>query len=497
VLSIIFTKVKNWQIIVITGIHFIICLIGVKYHEIWQDEAHHILLGQKSNSLSELIFNCRYEGHPILWNVILYAITHLFTDYFYVQIVHVLLASGCVYLILKHAPFLITIKLLLVFGYFMMYEYAVISRNYSLSLLIILSLLIKLSQENKQIIGIILLLSLLCQTHLFSCFVAIGLMPFIYPIWIKSKRSYKGISFIIFFFALTLAIIQIIPPENHFWKQYNGDSFFSITRILKIVCVPLKGLLPLPNGFRQNYWNNNLLIDISKPLAACISVVLLILPIILFFKHKALLFLFCLVSFGVIIVMYASPLMLTTRNCGFLSIALFSVAWLYQTNYKKESILFYKKLAHYFFSSLLILQFISGIEIYRLDLVRTFSNATNTTNFLNTYTANKSIPILLTHHSSGPALTIQTTSPIFYLETNKYGSFCEWNATPFVLNDTSLLQRINEQLNLHKKCILITNQKGKISELQHLDATLKSKVIQSFEGATIVSGNYFINSIYR
>ena len=51
---------------------FLLSLFGVINHEIWLDESHHWLLARDSTSLSDLIKNTRYEGHPIPWNILLY-----------------------------------------------------------------------------------------------------------------------------------------------------------------------------------------------------------------------------------------------------------------------------------------------------------------------------------------------------------------------------------------------------------------------------------------
>src|SRR5690349_8080021 len=61
-------------------------LQGVYHHEIWLDEAHHWLLARDSDSFSNLVYHARYDGHPLLWNLILFALTRFTYDPFWMQV---------------------------------------------------------------------------------------------------------------------------------------------------------------------------------------------------------------------------------------------------------------------------------------------------------------------------------------------------------------------------------------------------------------------------
>jgi hypothetical protein len=489
---------KQWQISGITFLYFILCVIGIIYHELWLDEAHHILLAKQSNSVSELIYNSRYEGHPRLWNLLLYLIMHVFDNYIYVQLFHILISSSCVYLILKHAPFNLLVKLCIVFGYFMIYEYSVISRNYGLSLLFILLSLISISKEKRNLILIASVLAILCNTHLFSLFLAVSFVPILWSTWVKSDNKTKWISLVILATGVFVAAIQIITPQDHFWHEFNEDGFFSIKRVYKAGWVPLRGLLPMPNFSIRNYWNSNLLFDYCKPIAAIVSVLLFVTPLFLFRKNKASALVFYITSLGV---MYLTPLMFTARNCGFLSMALFAAMWLSKSNTIELPDKGVIKVSKIYFSIILIGQLIGGLMAYSLDFKRDFSNSKKTADYLNHHFVNDSIPILLTHHTSGPALALHSKRKIFYLESNKYGNFCEWNTFPFHPKDSVLLQRIYTQLQNKDKCILITNQKRRMGSLDSLNSkiniipNLQVTKIAEFTGATITSENYLIYTL--
>src|SRR5207237_1783887 len=115
----------------IAAVYFALSLVGILHHEIWLDEMHHFLLARDSRNISELIFNARYDGHPLLWDSVLLLLTRFTHDPFYMQLLHIIISLAMVIAFLRNSPFTLMFKLFFVFGYFMFYEYNIISRNYS------------------------------------------------------------------------------------------------------------------------------------------------------------------------------------------------------------------------------------------------------------------------------------------------------------------------------------------------------------------------------
>jgi hypothetical protein len=114
---------------------FALGLILLLHHEMWQDEWQAWLIARDSPSLAALFRNLRYEGHPGLWHLGLFLVSRLTPSPRGMQVLHLLVATGAVYLFLNYAPFTRLEKLLFIFGYFPLYEYCAISRNYGLGVL--------------------------------------------------------------------------------------------------------------------------------------------------------------------------------------------------------------------------------------------------------------------------------------------------------------------------------------------------------------------------
>jgi hypothetical protein len=112
-----------------------ICITNftILYHEKWADEAQAWLIARDLDLRTIWFHELRYEGSPGLWHTMLWVAQHMFHAR-YGAIGYIGLAgatAGAALLIFK-APFPRFIRWPLAFTYFMVYQYAVIARPYTL-----------------------------------------------------------------------------------------------------------------------------------------------------------------------------------------------------------------------------------------------------------------------------------------------------------------------------------------------------------------------------
>lgn len=110
----------------------IVGAIALGWHEPWRDEAQAWMLARDSATLAALAHNARYEGHPLLWHLVLFAAARLSRSNLVLPLVHLLVAGTTAYVVARWAPFTRRLRTVLVFGYFLAYEYAVVARSYAL-----------------------------------------------------------------------------------------------------------------------------------------------------------------------------------------------------------------------------------------------------------------------------------------------------------------------------------------------------------------------------
>lgn len=141
-----------------------------------------------SRSTLELINNTRYEGHPILWNYLLYLITRFSANPFWMQFFHIVISSFVVFIFLKKAPFNWLFKALFIFGYFMLFEYNLISRNYILGVLFLFLAATQFENRKLKFTLICFYLALACNIHLMFSVIAFALFLLLVLKSIKTKN---------------------------------------------------------------------------------------------------------------------------------------------------------------------------------------------------------------------------------------------------------------------------------------------------------------------
>jgi hypothetical protein len=104
-------------------------------HIPWADELQATALARESHSISDWYWNFRYEGHPPLWHLLLKLPLAFTDDSTALKIVQSLVVLCTAALLHLRAPFTPGVKFLLSLNYFLFFEYGVIARGYSLTVL--------------------------------------------------------------------------------------------------------------------------------------------------------------------------------------------------------------------------------------------------------------------------------------------------------------------------------------------------------------------------
>jgi len=117
----------------VLGLWIVVVGFTINYHEKWADEAQAWLIARDLGLRTIWFHELRYEGSPGLWHTILWVAQHVFHAKYgalgYIGMAGA--AAGAALLIFK-APFPRIVRWPLAFTYFMVYQYAVIARPYTL-----------------------------------------------------------------------------------------------------------------------------------------------------------------------------------------------------------------------------------------------------------------------------------------------------------------------------------------------------------------------------
>src|ERR1035441_1577170 len=117
----------------VLGVWIAVVAFTISYHEKWADEAQAWLIARDLDLRTIWFHELRYEGSPGLWHTILWVAQHVFhAKYGAISYIGMAGATAGVALLIFKAPFPRIVRWPLAFTYFMVYQYAVIARPYTL-----------------------------------------------------------------------------------------------------------------------------------------------------------------------------------------------------------------------------------------------------------------------------------------------------------------------------------------------------------------------------
>jgi hypothetical protein len=219
----------------------VVGIISMMHHEMWRDESQAFLLARDSNTIADLWNNVRYEGHPILWHLILWIGLHIYSSVYIIQVIHLLIGLSTIWLIIRYSPFSQFEKFLLSFSYFFAYEYFIISRNYGLGVFLILLAIVVFHevQSNHRMIYVAVILGPAANTNIYALMLSAALLLyFIAGVFkIRNTNSYEGrrlyLPIILFAILLVVALLQIKPLEDRIPK-IKTSFVFNVNKFDKI-----------------------------------------------------------------------------------------------------------------------------------------------------------------------------------------------------------------------------------------------------------------------
>ena len=240
-----------------------LCLVifAMHNHELWGDEIHSWNIVKGSHSFQELFQNIRYEGHPPFWYCYLYCFAQFSHSLICLKIAQFVFVAGAAVVLLFFSPFSRLQKVLLLCGYYFVFEYAVLARNYMPAIFFAFCLAaIYYRNFRYKILCYYLLLFFLSNVHLLGLLLAFSIHAGFCFDKIQEKRN-AILHLFIGLLVFLPAVYFILPPTDsqlnfEFWK-----SQWTVSRLYLFVTVIVKSLLPLQQWFNQHWWNTNFILD--------------------------------------------------------------------------------------------------------------------------------------------------------------------------------------------------------------------------------------------
>jgi hypothetical protein len=352
-------------------------IVGACRHEPWFDELQAWNIARASATPAQVAANGRYCGHPPLWYLMLWVaarVTHSVAGLHAVQLVA---ATGVAALVLFGAPFRPLFRVLLLGGYYFLFEYGVLCRNYAAGVLLLFGLCI-VQRRGPRVRPVLYYALLFGLANVHFLFLLLAVSLHVSVLWVEARRGTLQRNEVIRHAALgagltLIPFLFILPPRDSqmtpaFWLSlWAPDNFFSV------LVAPLRALVPLPAWWRHQFWNTQALLELAgdhsggRVVAVCASVALVGL-IFRVLPRRGQARLFLALSFALCLATAVFFPLTSARYAGVLFIAFLAALWIADAPGSR--------LGNIVVTSLLLVQAVAGLFALQRDLRFPFAGST-------------------------------------------------------------------------------------------------------------------------
>ena len=480
----------------------------------WRDELQAWLLARDSESIAELFSNLKYEGHPGLWHLLLFPLTRIYNFPEAMQFLHIGIAMATVYMIIYYSPFQIVHKVLVSIGYFFIFEYTLIARNYGIGVFLLFCCCTLFQNRNKYPIILSILISLLAHTNVLGLIASICLIMTIicdeivgkaaYKIQYKLKIQLKGfIAIIICTLGLLTSILQLKPPsDSGFASEWHFNLDFQ--KLYELTNQIFSAYFPIPTN-NIYFWETNALQEnlILTNIVYIFLFFLLYLIFTYFLNRRAALILFISMTMGLLsffYIKYSGGI----RHHGYLYIALLASLWIApyckqkasKTTHIKERRNTKMQMSIILTNCLTLLftvHVVGGIIALINDYKYPFSAAKETSEYLKLQDLSNTIVVGHASPSASAIAGYKNELSIYFLDANRYGTFIRWDNKRRRNLPINISKELDKLLLSNNNILLLLNSKLNIRDMNERGIDL---IFQS-QNATVKNEKYYVYRIHK
>ena len=468
--------------------HLCISLLLLSFHEPWRDELQCWAIARESTSFADLLFKARYEGHPSAWYAVLYLITRFSDAFLAVRIFHFLLTSATAFLILFKSPFSKIQKCLLIFGYFFMYEYGVLTRNYAVAIFIFLLICFLLKNANKNWWTICGLLFVAMQANVFAAILGVAFFTAFFSRALFQKSGinlYKTVFGILIFLAgLAITALDMLPPADSTfmpeWKWAAPEWRYALSSYYH-------AMIPVPQP-ELHFWNTHGLSYLIEwehlaNLELALAIVILAGCLLSLRKHP-----FAMLFYG--IAWLSITIFISVKYVGFMRhhghyfIAYVMALWLRIDEPQST------RPGNIFFLVLLLFQlFATGLASY-FDIKYPFTQSLRAAAYIEQHSPTGQLLVGHWDYAASP-VAFHLERPIYYPNQGKKGTFIYWSAERFVREIKDIEAEASTICQDQGPFLLLTNYPLAGSPIPETNIQL----LENFAPAVVKDEEYWLYSV--
>lgn len=192
-------------------------------HEMYLDEVNPWLVVRNAGGLPGIFHHLRYEGHPAVWFLLLYAVSRLTSNLVAVQCINFVLAMLFAAQVMTMRKLSLSVRVLLLFGVSVFFTMGVLARSYMLTaLLLIASARMLLAKPQRPWIALCLL-ALAINTHFLAIPIVASIYLWLYWLWpdltfrtlvARFRETGFRLSLVLMFAALIACYFTLRPARD-------------------------------------------------------------------------------------------------------------------------------------------------------------------------------------------------------------------------------------------------------------------------------------------
>jgi hypothetical protein len=456
---------------IILGLFILASLITVLRHEMWRDELHSWLLAKDNPTLAEVGRDVRYEKHPLAWYIVLFLLTRLTNSPLSMQLFHLALASLSASLVLRYAPFHPYQKVLLIFGYYLFFEFNIISRNYALGILSLFLFCVFYTRRPDRPLLWGTCLFVLANTSFYGLILAFaaGATAALDVLIIKKLRR-RWTSWAALCLAVLGAVFSLLTmapvPDSSYDQVAARHTSFSPETLSRVLHVLPRSYFPIPR-FTLQFWNTNILDRAAPelPVNLVVALVIVIFAVALLRRHRSALVFFVLATAGILGWSYFASSGFV-RHQGHLFIAFITALWLtvrpaegddkqggeigcqgIRPKYLRAGLAF-----------LFAIQFLAGLYAAGMDFLFPFSRAKETATFIKKH-GYRDLPIVGEMDYLMTPVSGYLGRKVYFVRGERIGSYVKFDMKRFQnVRPEHILTRAEQfAWRKQKDCLILLN----------------------------------------
>jgi hypothetical protein len=210
-------------------------------HELYFDEAQAWLIARDSHGFLDLFHHLRYEGHPAMWYLLIYPLSHFSASMVWMQAVNYVFSLLMAWLILSKRSVPLPVRVLLVFSVSIFFYMGVVTRSYMLAGMLLVASSRCLLAHRPRTGPAMVLLGLAINSHFLAIPEAAGIFIWLY--WLAPIQSVREaaqklqhrtfwISTFILGVSLILCYFTLRPAPDVYTPQYQRSGLSPLGHLL-------------------------------------------------------------------------------------------------------------------------------------------------------------------------------------------------------------------------------------------------------------------------